>query len=56
VRKKLLMNRYDKWLNITSRDKWTEQRWGQGLWSRSYVRRLADLASSVCSTARMRVA
>jgi hypothetical protein len=53
VEKKLLVNCYDKRLNIPSRNKETEQRLAQGLWSGAYVRRLADLASSVCSSARM---
>jgi hypothetical protein len=53
VEEKLLVNRYDKWLNVPGRDKGTEQRRGQGLWSGADVRCLADLASAVCSSARM---
>jgi hypothetical protein len=53
VEEKLLVNRYDKRLNVPSRNKGAEQRRAQGPWRGAYVRRLADLASSVCSPARM---
>jgi hypothetical protein len=53
VEEKLLVNCYDKRLNVSGRDKGTEQRRGQGFWSGAYVRRLADLASGVCPSARM---
>ena len=44
MEEKLLMNRYDKGLNVPGRDKGSEQRRGQGPWSGADVRRLADLA------------
>jgi hypothetical protein len=53
VGKQLLVNCYNKRLNVPSRNTGTEQRWAQRLWSGAYVRRLADLASSVCPPARM---
>jgi hypothetical protein len=53
VEEKLLVNRYNKRLNVSGRDKGTEQERGQGLWSGTYVRRLADLASGIRASARM---
>lgn len=47
MEEKLLVNRYDKRLNVPGRKKRTKQRRGQGVRSRADVGRLADLASSL---------
>jgi len=46
VEVKLLVNRYDKRLNVPDREKRTKQRWVKRFLSSADVRRLADLASS----------
>jgi hypothetical protein len=46
VEEKLLVDRYDKWLNVPDREKKTKQRWGKRFRTGADVRRLADLASS----------
>jgi hypothetical protein len=53
VEEKLLVNRYNKRLNVPGRDKGTERRRGQGLWSGAYMRCLAHLASGIRASARM---
>ena len=46
MEEKLLVNRYDKRLNVPDREKRTKQRWGKRVRTGADVRCLADLASS----------
>jgi hypothetical protein len=47
VEVKLLVNRYDKRLNVPGREKRTNQRWGSCCWSGAEVCRLANLAGGL---------
>ena len=46
MEEKLLVNRYNKRLNVPDREKWTKQRWGYRFRTGANVRSLAHLASS----------
>jgi hypothetical protein len=55
VEEKLLVNRYNKRLNVPDREKWTKRRWGQRFRTGANVRRLADLASGFILSSCVRV-
>lgn len=47
------VNRYDKWLNVSGREERANERFGQGFGTRTYVCRLADLASRLILSFRV---